>query len=154
MLLAVGIAGLGGFVLRSSLPSPAIIVGGVGMSPVATVRIVEEQPEAMPRAGLGELFYEVPASGRVHAVELCLLGVKQTKRIVMPCGEIDITHLAVNGELRDGLGIKALGGEIVLELFVLYDRHELAQLHPLVTPKERVEAIVQEQAIAGLFEPL
>ena len=70
---ARGVGWLGRVVGRARLPAPVVIVGGVGMAPIAPVRVIEEEGERFVFAGSGELGDQVTRSGGVAAVEIRVL---------------------------------------------------------------------------------
>ena len=60
----------------------------------------------------------------------------------MPRGDVDVFHPAVNGKLRDALGIEVFSGEVVYEFCVFGNGYEFSQLHPFVSSYQRVKSIV------------
>ena len=150
---ARGIARFGRVVFGSCLPAPFVIVGRVRVLPVPPVRIVQAQSQAAPITRCGQLFDQIAPGRGIDAVELRFRRFKQAKRIVVPRGDVDVFHLAINGKLRDAFRVEPLGPKIAHQLRVFGDGDELAQLHPLVPSQQGVQAIVQEQAVTRLAKP-
>ena len=123
--------------------------------PITPVRKVETQLESPLPAGHRKLGDQVPSAIRcLDAVEGRRLRVPQAEGLVVTSGEIHVAHARVDRQLRDGVGIESFSGKAVGEFGVLGHGDLLGQLHPLVTPEQRIQPVVDEKSVAGFPKSL
>ncbi len=154
MCLALYIMRLGFFVFRTCRSAPAPIVRCVRVTPIATVRIVQEKSEAFVRALLGKFTDQVAFGRRVGAFEIRVLGFDQAKTVVMSSRDVDVLHVRIECQISDAVGVKFFRGETLGQLCIVGNVHLVFQLHPLAATGQRVQSVMQKQTKLRLSKPV
>ena len=123
------------------------------MPPALHERVVGEEAEAFAVAGFAEFADKIAAAGRVHDVERLDLGVPQAEAFVMACRQIDVFHAGREGEIRNGVRVEMMGGELRRKLFVFRKRDLVHEHGPFMAMEQRIQAVVEEKAEFRVFEP-
>ena len=118
--------------------------------------MVEEELDPLLPARVGEHLQDVPPVGRaVDDVVVAHLGVVHREAVVVLRRDRDVLHARRLRHRHPGRGVvlhRVEGGREVA--LVLGDGDPLLVHHPLPVSRHRVDAPVDEEAEAGLLEPL
>ena len=149
-------------VVRAEIPG---VSGAVRLVPVLRLRIVEAEPDVVPRARRRQFAQRIAVKrGRVPDVVLAHRRMVHGEPVVMLAGDHDVLHPGIFGHPHPFLGIELHRIEVSGELLVLLHR-DLGAVHdPLADPRDRlslpltgrnrVQPPVNEKAELCLPEPL
>ena len=63
-------------------------------------------------------------------------GIPQAEAFVVAGGEIDVFHTCCEGEIRDGVRIEMMGGELRRKLFVFFERNLVLKHDPFMAMEQ------------------
>ena len=127
----------------------------VGLIIPVVETVVEPDLEPMLARGGYDLCDQItPGCTAVADVEIRECGRVKPESLVVHRREHDIAHAGIHRHATECIGIEILRGEAGGELFVFLQRNLLAVPDPLPAFEKGVEAVVNEETVAGFCEPV